>query len=385
MKYSHQIFCCNSAAKHSFNMITTLSTIIPCSSSKLGSMWRITLHSHSHRQYSSSSFSHAHGLICRRQSFLTVTAQLFSNGSNNNGGVGDAGKVQGNDDSEECPSISHGLVGICINNSSNPSSSGRSNAPSKSSKKPKSLWEQVRLLEEKAPLKKFRRLEQEKNILLKEKKALERELNSRLDGLSNEAAVSLKKFRRLEQEKNILKKEKKALEKELNNRLDGLSNEAAVSLKKFRHLEQEKNIIVKEKKALEKELNNRPDVPILFHGHYKFGPENIQDLSRLISMHLMNKPSEIDSNRIYSCVNKLMSRYLADKPRGIDSNRIYIFLRGIPLVRACFTDLEYDYHDEPEYYDTDNMRMLLATCLASNWFKGNQLKNIKQWNKDHFG
>ncbi|KAK1733196.1 hypothetical protein QTG54_016173 [Skeletonema marinoi] len=330
-------------------MIATLSTIIPCSSSKskLGSMWRIPLHSHT--QYSSSSFSH--GLICRRQSFLTVTAQLFSNGSNNNGGVGDAGKGQGNDDSEECPGISHGLVGICINNSSNPSGSGRSNAPSKSSKKPKSLWEQVRLLEEKAPQK----------------------------------VASLKKFRRLEQEKNILLKEKKALEKELNNRPDGLFNEAAVSLKKFRRLEQEKNIIVKEKKALEKKLNNRPDVPILFHGHYKFGPENIQDLSRLISMHLMNKPSEIDSNRIYSCVSKLMSRYLAYKPRGIDSNRIYIFLRGIPLVRACFTDLEYDYHDEPEYYDTDNMRMLLATCLASNWFKGDQLKNIKQWNNDHFG
>eukprot|EP00984_Skeletonema_dohrnii_P013443 scaffold5572_cov83-Skeletonema_dohrnii-CCMP3373.AAC.1 len=137
-----------------------------------------------------------------------------------------------------------------------------------------------------------------------------------LEEKASQQVVSLKKFRRLEQEKNILLKEKKALEKELNNRLDGLSNEAAVSLKKFRRLEQEKNIIVKEKKALEKELNNRPDVPTLFHGHYKFGPENIQDLSRLISMHLMDKPSGIDRDRIYDCVSKLMSRYLADKPRG---------------------------------------------------------------------
>eukprot|EP00984_Skeletonema_dohrnii_P016845 scaffold7545_cov79-Skeletonema_dohrnii-CCMP3373.AAC.3 len=35
---------------------------------------------------------------------------------------------------------------------------------------------------------------------------------------SPQQVVSLKKFRRLEQEKNILLKEKKALEKELNNR-----------------------------------------------------------------------------------------------------------------------------------------------------------------------
>ena len=81
--------------------------------------------------------------------------------------------------------------------------------------------------------------------------------------------------------------------------------------------------------------------------------ENVVELSQLISRHLEDKPSEIDSNKLYNC------------------------------VRSCLTDLEKGYGDNPEHYYMD-MRMLLATCLASTWFSPNQKRSIKQWNKDHF-
>ncbi|KAL7499046.1 hypothetical protein ACHAWT_009642 [Skeletonema menzelii] len=68
----------------------------------------------------------------------------------------------------------------------------------------------------------------------------------------------------------------------------------------------------------------------------------------------------------------------ADKPDNIDSNKIY------NCVRSYYNDLRMSYGDIPECYYED-VRMLLATCLASTWFSDDQLRNIEQWNKDHFG
>ena len=66
--------------------------------------------------------------------------------------------------------------------------------------------------------------------------------------------------------------------------------------------------------------------------------------------------------------------YLLEKPSGIDGNRIY------DCVCSCVTYLEMGDDDNPEYYHED-MRMLLATCLAcDSWFSDDQLRNIEQWN-----
>eukprot|EP00984_Skeletonema_dohrnii_P013447 scaffold5572_cov83-Skeletonema_dohrnii-CCMP3373.AAC.5 len=279
--------------------------------SKLGSMWRLPLQRQSLSPSSSfmylNSNVRARGVIFQRQIFVTGATQLFADGSNNNG-VGKAGKGQGNAGKAVKVQGSAGKAGKGQGNaggwpstSDNPSGSGRSNAASKSSKAPSSLWERVRLLEEGSPqqkenLKKIERLEQEKNVLLKEKKALEKE-------------------------KDVLLKEKKALEKG--------------------------------KKALQKNLNNRPNVPILFHGHYEFGPDNVEDLSRLISMHLMDKPSGIDRDRIYDCVSVCFN--------------------------AAYNNGGLGWRNNPEYYGHD-LSMLLATCLASEWFTDEQWDNIKIWN-----
>ena len=169
----------------------------------------------------------------------------------------------------------------------------------------------------------------------------------------------------------MLKKEKKALERELStasnpsgsgrSNTTSKSNEAMLSLKQFRRLEQEKNILLKEKKALQKEkkalqkkLNNWPDVPILFHGHYEFGPDNVEDLSRLISMYLMDKPSGINRDQIYSCVRDC-----------VDATHHH----GWP---------KHGWQNNPMNYYV-YLTMLLATCLGSNWFTTEQRNNIKQW------
>jgi hypothetical protein len=107
----------------------------------------------------------------------------------------------------------------------------------------------------------------------------------------------------------------------------------------------------KERDSIRQSRNDQPNVPILFHGHYNFGPTTIVQLSQLISMYLLGKPSGIDRNRIYHC------------------------------VKICF---DAAYHErssweEPGDYG-DDLNMLLATCLASNWFTSNQCENIVEWN-----
>ena len=63
---------------------------------------------------------------------------------------------------------------------------------------------------------------------------------------------------------------------------------------------------------------------------------------------------------------------LIDKPAEIDSNRIY------NCLKSCYTDLERGYGDNPEHYFMD-MRMLLSTCLAPTWFTDRQRGNIIDW------
>ena len=135
------------------------------------------------------------------------------------------------------------------------------------------------------------------------------------------------------------------------------------SLKAIQRLEQERDALIKEKTALEteknvlnkekKDLHKRPNVPILFHGQYNFGRDNVDDLSRLISMYLENKPNNIDSDRIHDCVCE------------------------------CCSDLTKRCDDNPENYYED-VRMLAATCLASNWFSDIQRWNIEIWYRTKF-
>ncbi len=100
---------------------------------------------------------------------------------------------------------------------------------------------------------------------------------------------------------------------------------------------------------LQLSLRDRPAVPKLFHGSYNFDRHDVVKLSQLISRYLGNKPGRIDANRIYNC------------------------------VRTCYIALEKGYSDNPENYYMD-VRMLLATCLASNWFSKKQKNSMRQWN-----
>ena len=105
--------------------------------------------------------------------------------------------------------------------------------------------------------------------------------------------------------------------------------------------------------SLRERLNERPNLQRIFRGSYDFRREDVVELSQLIS------------------------RYLHDKPRNIDSNKIF------NCVRTCYTALYKNYNDNPpDYYE--DMRMMLATCLSSNWFTDNQWNNIDSWYEKHF-
>lgn len=108
-----------------------------------------------------------------------------------------------------------------------------------------------------------------------------------------------------------------------------------------------------EMEQLRQERDARPNLPRIFHGSYHFRREHVVELSQLISRYLEDKPNNINSNRIFNC------------------------------VRSCYTALDRDYCDNSDTYYED-MRMLLATCLASNWFSDNQYNNILEWNRKHF-
>ena len=104
------------------------------------------------------------------------------------------------------------------------------------------------------------------------------------------------------------------------------------------------------KKVLEENasLRRRPNVEPLFTGNYNFGREQVVQLSQLIARYLTNKPSNINSDRIYNC------------------------------VESCYRDLRQGWNDNPSHYYVD-VRMLLSTCMASTWFSDNQTSRIQAW------
>ena len=91
----------------------------------------------------------------------------------------------------------------------------------------------------------------------------------------------------------------------------------------------------------------------LFDGRYDYDRHDVVRLAQLISKHLEDKPSEIDRNKIYDC------------------------------IRCCYNALDRGYSDNPEFYYMD-MRMLLATCLASTWFSDRQKDSLRRWYSEHF-
>ena len=78
-----------------------------------------------------------------------------------------------------------------------------------------------------------------------------------------------------------------------------------------------------------------PKTTGLFWESYNYSRFDVVKLSQLISSRLENKPRYIDSNKIFNC------------------------------VQTCFRDWSTGYTDNPKHYFLD-MRMLLATCLASS-------------------
>ena len=86
-----------------------------------------------------------------------------------------------------------------------------------------------------------------------------------------------------------------------------------------------------------------------FNGDYQqFRSDNIDELSKLIANNLYECPIEVDRNRIYN------------------------------VIRARYNDLKRPTIDEPDEYWID-MRMLLATCLACDWFSDRQHDNMSDW------
>jgi len=140
---------------------------------------------------------------------------------------------------------------------------------------------------------------------------------------------------------------------ESNQTLRGMRRQMSWEAATTARLQDERDSLRQSRDALQAQLNSRP--PMIFNGSYDFGRENIVQLSQLISIYYLdNALIEIDGNKIYNCVQK------------------------------CYTALDRNYQDNPEEYDID-MRMLLATCLASHWFTDNQWDNIENWYRKHFG
>ena len=132
------------------------------------------------------------------------------------------------------------------------------------------------------------------------------------------------------------------------------SNQAGSALREeLKALKQNNAQLEKKNAQLKKLLQKRPNLPILFQGEYNYRRENVVELSQLISRYLEKKPAEINANQIFNC------------------------------VRSLYMDLEKKFTDNPEHYQID-MKMLLATCEASNWFSARQYENIRNWYQEQF-
>jgi len=83
---------------------------------------------------------------------------------------------------------------------------------------------------------------------------------------------------------------------------------------------------------------------------YKYNRDRIVELAQLICRDLDEKPEDIDSNRLYNCINNIHEDYV---------NRS---------------------NDLPEFFHQD-FRMLLSICDSAGieWFSERQLSNIEKW------
>ena len=68
----------------------------------------------------------------------------------------------------------------------------------------------------------------------------------------------------------------------------------------------------------------------------------------------------------------LISRYLVRKLDSIDSDKIY------ECMEAIHNDFQAGKSDNPKFMAID-LKMLLATALASNWFTAKQRSNVEDW------
>ena len=118
----------------------------------------------------------------------------------------------------------------------------------------------------------------------------------------------------------------------------------------------------KENEDLLQKLKSHPDTNnVPFDGNYFFDKQNVVRLSQLISRHLDNKPSTIDSSIIYTCINKIVMELKNGSPEKLPFN----YRR--------------------------NVQMLLNTCLLTGnvifqtpWFTPMQMINIECWYKEFF-
>ncbi|XP_046859884.1 E3 ubiquitin-protein ligase PDZRN3-like [Xenia sp. Carnegie-2017] len=82
--------------------------------------------------------------------------------------------------------------------------------------------------------------------------------------------------------------------------------------------------------------------------NYGYSPQSISSLSRIISKYLLERPVYIDQNRIFTS------------------------------AKRCYEM----YHDFPGY--KQDVLILVATCIASNWFKDQQRKCFQSWLRNHY-
>lgn len=144
----------------------------------------------------------------------------------------------------------------------------------------------------------------------------------------------------------------------------------------LRNLEIEmKNVILEEKV---RELENKNETLANTLSEYK---RNERMKEQMDQNTLRPTTGTFDIHYNYSSrniikLNEFIATYLEDKPNIVSSQRIFL------CVQRCHTYYKKAYKkNHPEGYKLD-VRMLLATCAACNWFTANQFSHIREWLND---
>ena len=170
-----------------------------------------------------------------------------------------------------------------------------------------------------------------------------------------------RKIEKLQKENQQLRAQKERQEEEIETlRADlarvEMERDARVDQNRFNEVKEGIRQLSEQLKTLLEEndkLRRRPNVKPLFTGKYNFGRENVVKLSCLIARYLEDKPNNIDTDRIFQC------------------------------VESCYRDLQQGWNDNPPHYFVD-VRMLLATALASTWFTTRQNQRMKMWMEEQY-